>query len=388
MPFVKQAMEGHQGAARFFATSMSWGELEQMAVFPEELAGQLDEEDERLQRVLARTRLAPLVSYLTEVPDHFFSALTLIIMPRDLNRRATEALEAPGETSWDFYFERTGDPSPDHRIAGIVHLSGDVRLFPADGQHRLRAAVDAMHLEPTLAREEVPVVLIPYRDRDQVRQLFADLNLNAKPVNKTVGYALDSRDAIVSLAKKVGSEIPLFRGRVNRSSNSLPRSSANVITLNTLVESTRVLASAWLRMTERRRLECAVREDRLGAVQSVLDAWKGILGPFDIYWEPVINGAPGSAGKLREDYVFPHGLGWLALSELAGELFALDASTWRQHFGKAVHSVNWSRANPEWEGIATIHGSVNNTALAVKTTARFLANRLRQPPTSRRPANR
>ena len=40
MPFIKDAMQGFQGNARFFATAMTWGELEQMAVFPDELASQ------------------------------------------------------------------------------------------------------------------------------------------------------------------------------------------------------------------------------------------------------------------------------------------------------------------------------------------------------------
>ena len=338
----------------------------------------LDDEDERLQRGLARGRLAPLISYLTEVPDHFFSALTLIILPRDLDRQATEAFGALSDGHWDYYFEKIPQAGPGREVAGVIHLSGAVRLFPADGQHRLRAAIDALKLSPDLAREEVPVVLIPYRDRDQIRQLFADLNLNAKPVNKTVGYALDSRDRVARLAKSVGAEVPLFKGRVNRMSNSLPRSSAHVITLNTLVECTRILMAAWFGVQDRPGLDEAIRADLTTAQRHALEAWRGLVEPFLSDWQPVVEGVPGSAGRLREEYVFPHGLGWLSLATFAAELYTADPGTWLERFKTTVTSIDWSKKNPAWEGVATLGGAVNNTASAVKATARFLATSSRR----------
>src|SRR6266487_4104985 len=106
--FSTNAMEGHQGDQRFWTTSVRWGELDHVLVFPDEL-GELDE-DQRMQRGLAKGRLGALVQY----------------------------------------------------------LSGDVRLFPADGQHRAKAAMTAIREDPRLAREAVPVVLVPYQAPDQV----------------------------------------------------------------------------------------------------------------------------------------------------------------------------------------------------------------------------
>lgn len=223
MPFVKEAMEGFQGETRFFSTAMQWGELQQMAVFPEDLDDELGNEEDRLQRSLVRSRIAPLVSYLVDVPDHFFSALTLIILPRQLDRSAREAEGLEDEEDWDYYFARGPKSAPGRVRSGMIHLSAGVQLFPADGQHRLRAALDAIRRESAIAREEVPVVLVPYHSRDQVGQLFSDLNLNAKPVNKSVGYSLESRNPMVLVAKRVMGAIPLLKGRVHRASNSLPR---------------------------------------------------------------------------------------------------------------------------------------------------------------------
>ncbi|MCX6027040.1 MAG: hypothetical protein NTY23_12430, partial [Chloroflexi bacterium] len=194
-------------------------------------------------------------------------------------------------------------------------------------------------------------------------------------VNKTVGYALDSRDPVATLAKKVGTEVPLFKGRVNRTSNSLPRSSANVITLNTLVECTRVLAAAWLGVQDRRKLELAVGEDQSRVLDAAIAAWSGIIAPFQAHWQPVLDAEPGATGRLRDDYVFPHGLGWLVLATLAGELFRGNAGDWPARFAQATASVDWSRNNKQWEGIATLRGSVNNTAPAVKATTMYLLDR-------------
>ena len=62
--------------------------------------------------------------------------------------------------------------------------------------------------------------------RQPVRQLFSDLNRNAKPVNKTIGLSFEMRDPMALAAKAVADEVPLFKGRVNRRSNSLAASSS------------------------------------------------------------------------------------------------------------------------------------------------------------------
>src|SRR5688500_11174730 len=150
MPFVKEAMEGVQRETRFFTTAMQWGELQQMAVFPDHIADEFAGEEERLQRALVKSRIAPLVSYLTDVPDHFFSALTLIILPRSLDRPAFEASDEGQEVEWDFYCERAPRSGPGRQRFGRIHLSAGVQLFPADGQHRLKAALQAIRQEPSI----------------------------------------------------------------------------------------------------------------------------------------------------------------------------------------------------------------------------------------------
>jgi len=385
MPFVKEAMEGSQGIVRFFSTAMKWGELEQMAVLPDDLGEEFGGEEDRLQRGLVRSRIAPLVSYLTEVPDHFFSALTLIILPRQLDRPAREAGGPDDEEDWDFWFERGERRSPGKARFGTIHISAGAQLFPADGQHRLRAALDAIRIDPGLAREEVPVVLVPYQSRDQVGQLFSDLNLNAKPVNKSVGYSLESRNPVVLVAKHMMTAIPLFRGRVHRASNSLPKSSANVITMSGLVEGTRTLLTACASAPGAEQdadprtrigsvLDQWIGENTEVAVSDVRAMWTTIIEPFEEHWRAILSGEIGAAGRLRDKYVFPHGLGWSALTHAAADLRVQMHGDWDRAYRRAINSIDWTRTNKDWEGRATVAGTVTNTSQNVRATADYIVN--------------
>lgn len=382
------ASDGKQGRHRFFTTSMRWGELDHALVFHDEIPD-LDE-DQRMQRGLARNRLEDLRAYLNGEPDHFFSALTLVILPRDLDRAAVEAEGIEDEGDWDYYFEREEKRRPGVQRLGTLHLSGDVRLFPADGQHRAMAGRIAIREDPELAKEEVPVVLVPYESADQVRQLFSDLNLNAKPVSKTTGLDFETRNPGALLAKAVGRTVPLFQGRVNRVSNSLPKSSANVITLNTLHNGTTHIVRALVKRAnpdlDPTKLDQAVVEyigvregevDRL-ALQEVASVWEVVVDVFADKWEPVLDGDKEAAGLVREDYLFPHGLGWLALSDAAANLILMYGEEWEDRFRSAVGSFDWRREALQWSGSAVIHDPatgkhrVNNTGPAVQSLVRTI----------------
>src|SRR5207253_2476193 len=54
----------------------------------------------------------------------------------------------------------------------------------------------------------------------------------------------ESRNPVVLVAERVAGTLPLFQGRVHRGSNSLPKTSAHVITMSSLVEGTKTLLGA------------------------------------------------------------------------------------------------------------------------------------------------
>jgi DNA-sulfur modification-associated len=98
----------------YFTGNVPVGQLDHMVKFPEEL-GVLDE-DNRMQRGLNKSRIGEMVRYLLEWPSHFYSAVTLIILPRDFDRPASEIDEESGEG--DYAFERFSTGRPGQEPAG------------------------------------------------------------------------------------------------------------------------------------------------------------------------------------------------------------------------------------------------------------------------------
>src|SRR4051812_19116838 len=96
--------EGHQGLHTYWTGSVPVGELEHIVKFPGDL-GDLDE-DQQMQRGLSKARLPELVKYLTEFDSHFFSAVTLVILPRDLDRPAVagDLVTDEEDGEWDYAF--------------------------------------------------------------------------------------------------------------------------------------------------------------------------------------------------------------------------------------------------------------------------------------------
>jgi DGQHR domain-containing protein len=329
-----------------------------------------------MQLGLARKRLGELSDYLVNAPDHFFSALTLILLPRDLSRASVEG-EKDSDEEWDYFWDpyETTTPAPNRRRVGTLWLSGDARLFPADGQHRARSAKEAMKLKPGIAREEVPVVFVPYAGTGQVRQLFSDLNLNAKVVSKTVGYDFSLRDPTALLAKAMMEKVDLFDARVNRNSNSLPKSSSNVISLNTLVQGCRSIAEA-LANTSTTDEPPPVEKylaSHPEAADKVAAVWNVIIDAFEPFWQPVIDGDE-QPGALRQQYVFPHGMGWTAIAQAAGRLIETDEQNWPTRLRRAVTAIDWRRDAEIWDGPVVVHnpslvadpeGRINNTGPGV-----------------------
>lgn len=391
-----QVTEGTQGVHRYWTGTVPVGDLVGSIMYPHDIPD-LDE-DEEMQRGYNKGRIKEMTNYVLNAEDHFYSAVTLLMIPRNIEDNLIEGDIEAGDDEFHYAFERAERRGPGKSRLGYMYLSGETVFFPGDGQHRLLSLEEAVKEDSAIAREEIPVVIIPFESPDQVRQLFADLNLNAKPISKTIGWAYDHRDPVAILAKKVASNVELFQGRVNMRSNSLPGSSTNVITLNTIVKANSyivdgvVIRAAGLDVEDgeavSREQKDAARSALLADVDHSLEqvqpVWETMISVFSEHWDTVIKGEPtGSrlspAGELREQFLFPHGLGWLSLAKAAGRLIVDHGDDWAEHFTKAVESLDWSRNNPTWVGTAIVQGKrgprVNNTNSAVEDVADVIVDK-------------
>lgn len=337
------------------------------------------------QRDLTKSRVMnDMVPYLLKPDYHpFFSALTLILVPVD-GEHLVEGVD---------YKFKTDEPNGD---VGELVIEDQVLLFPADGQHRQAALAEAFRQRRALATEEVPVILLPFESVKRVRQLFSDLNLNAKVVSKTLGLTYESRNPVVVVAKRVMQELPLFDDgkRVNLKSNSLAAKSPAVISMNTLVEVTSMILAAVLDTSVKAlkshpdlvAIENADPDDPavVEVAQPVIEAWEVIVDAFP-RWQDVIDGAlsPGAlrdglkddAGNLLEDgYVAAFGIGWQALGLVAAAVIRIEGDDWSEQLERAIGSVDWQKG-AQWNGTAMIGGRVNNTGPGIRNTAGYVLDK-------------
>jgi hypothetical protein len=220
-----------------------------------------------------------------------------------------------------------------------------------------------------LSRRARRRLLIPFTKRDKVQQLFSDLNLNAKPVNKTIGLAFDGRDPLAVLVKQVADKVPLFRDRVNHLTNSLPKSSREVIALNSLYAGNKdILDALGVEPTD---------ETLPDAAKRVAEVWQEVIKCFPT-WQDVMADKV-SPGLVRDQYVFAHGLGWQALAKVVASVLQQYPASWKKMRALYCHSVDWSRTDPVWENKACVFvrdesgaplkTRVNNTAGGIADTA-------------------
>jgi DNA sulfur modification protein DndB len=377
MPHTVKAVKGHFLGTHYWSGKMKIAAINNIRPPNDPFWNHIFDPVDRSQRDLNRRRVVEdMVPYLLNKAAHpFFSAITVILVPVE----GTHLKEGTDYT----YDEATNNLS----------IEDQVLMFPADGQHRREAMALAYFKDVSIHSEEVPVIFIPYESVDRVRQLFADLNLNAKPPNKTIGLAFEGRNPVVIVTKRVMREVTLFDDgkRVNTKSNSLAAKSPAVISMNTLVEGTQHILAALLdthvdKLREHPALKAIENLDPadkavLGIAGRVADVWNVIVDAFP-QWTEVLEGrrTPGQlrdgvkneAGEITEPgYVFPFGLGWQALALIAAAVIRVEGDDWSEALQRAIKSVDWVKAK-HWDGIAMVQDRVNNTGPGIKSTAGYV----------------
>lgn len=100
---------------------------------------------------------------------------------------------------------------------GVLSLNGSEKIFPVDGQHRVRGIKEALMKDPTLGLEEVPVILVAHNldeeGMQRSRRLFSTLNRYAKPISMRDIVALDEDDIAAIATRHLLENTDLFPGR-------------------------------------------------------------------------------------------------------------------------------------------------------------------------------
>lgn len=150
-----------------------------------------------IQRSITDNYLA-IKEYILNQEERFFNAIVLAVYDGNPNWIEVE-LEVEGE---EFY------------NMGFLSLSGEEKIFPVDGQHRVEGIKTALSENTELRNEKVPVIFIGHKKTDEgmkkTRRLFSTLNRYAKPVSPKDIVALDEDDIVAITTRYVVENHPLF----------------------------------------------------------------------------------------------------------------------------------------------------------------------------------
>lgn len=181
-----------------------------------------------------------IANYIINQKEHFFNALVLAVYDGDPQWR---------EVQLDYGDEETYE-------LGILEFSGEEKIFPVDGQHRVEGIKKVLEGENREAylNETIPVILIGHKNTPEgmkrTRRLFSTLNRYAKPVSLNDIIALDEDDIIAIATRHLIETHPLFQeARLNNhKQKAIPEKDKTAFTnIISLYECNTVLLNHYIR---------------------------------------------------------------------------------------------------------------------------------------------
>jgi DNA sulfur modification protein DndB len=161
-----------------------------------------------IQRQLDGKHANDIAQYLNQNEERFFNAMVIGVYG--------------GNPQWSEL--SVGDPRNEltaededrvNRTVGVLTLSGSEKLFPIDGQHRAAGIKKALQINPSLAEEEVAVILVGHAKTaiglTRTRRLFVTLNQRAKRVSPRDIVALDEDNGLAVVTRRLIDEYSLFQ---------------------------------------------------------------------------------------------------------------------------------------------------------------------------------
>jgi len=337
------ALRGRMGGREYYTLSMKLKTVPRFFEFQNHKA--LDPE-QRAQRVLNKQRVPAIRDYLLQNSDGYvFSAITASYqLPDDVD-----------ETELFTPFEDGAD-------IGVLNLPMEADLLINDGQHRRAAIAAALEEDPAIGEDVIAVVLFPFEDSARAQQMFSDLNRTASPTTKSLNILYDHRDPLSNITMTLTHSVLAFQGRVDKERASLSKRSPSLITLGSLHDGTKELLGE-------------VNEDNAAVKQDLAVAfWQTVSANLPA-WADVAAGRT-TAPQVRESTIATHAVTLRAIGEAGRTLIARRPDDWASTLAQMLPSTDWSRENPEWQGVVVSDGDVTNRRQNQRDLAELLRVKL------------
>jgi len=153
---------------------------------------------EMLQRSIT-DNYKQIATYITQQEERFFNSIVLAVYD--------------GDPKWHEVRLDYGNDEEYYDI-GLLELTGEEKIFPVDGQHRVEGIKKVLSESDQFDEEHIPVIFIGHRNDDdgmqRARRLFSTLNRYAKPVSKRDIIALDEDDSVAIASRELIERHSLF----------------------------------------------------------------------------------------------------------------------------------------------------------------------------------
>ncbi len=337
------ALRGKMGGRIYYTLSMKLKTVPRFFEFQNHAAL---EPEQRAQRVINKLRVPQIRDYLLQNSDGYvFSAITA-------------SYQLPEGVGEDDLFEPTSVGAD----IGLLRLPMDADLLINDGQHRRAGIAAALEEDPRIGEDVIAVVLFPFEDSERAQQMFSDLNRTASPTTKSLNILYDHRDRMSNITMTLTTNVSAFVGRVDKERASLSKRSPALITLGSLHDGTKELLGE-------------VTEDNAADKTDLAIAfWQTVAANLPAWVEVAEKRA--TAPQIRETTIATHAVTIRAIGEAGRTLIAKRPSDWASVLGRVFANTDWSRQNPDWQGVVVSDGDVTNRRQNQRDLAELLRVKL------------
>lgn len=220
------AIRGKIGNTIFYCTTLTFKQVGEMVKKVDNELHTANSLKEQIQRSLTDNYIR-IKDYILKREDRFFDSLVLAVYD--------------GDPMWKEIRFEIDDKS--YSNVGLLELTGQEKIFPVDGQHRVEGIREALQVDQKIGSEEISVMLIGHQNtpegRERSRRIFSTLNRYVKPVRLGDIIALDEDDIVAIVTRELLEKYPLFTKKRIKASNSksIPQSDKTAFTsLMTLYE--------------------------------------------------------------------------------------------------------------------------------------------------------
>lgn len=257
---------------------------------------------EQLQRALTDNHIS-IKDYILTQKEHFFNALVLAVYD--------------GDPTWnELEFEYNNNR---YYSMGFLHLNGEERIFPVDGQHRVEGIKGALKENPKLKDETISVIFIGHHNskegKEKTRRIFSTLNRYAKPVSTGDIIALDEDDTVAIVTRNLLEKFPLFMNEnvsdEKKTKAIAEKDTKSFTSLIKLYETNKIIYKYYTSFRDQTKrihsstdidkfLKFRPEQEEIDRFEKYLtDFWKLFIDSFEGMKEYVDSTAKDSAAKFR-----------------------------------------------------------------------------------------